>query len=182
MRGLIVYESMFGSTRRVAEAIAEGLRPTGDVGVVRAAEVHQADLDGLDLLVVGAPTHVHGMPRPRTRSGAPEYVRKSGNQLALEQGAALSTGVREWLTSLTISQVRGAAFDTRLRGPAALTGRASHGIATSLERHGVEVVIAAESFIVNKHGVLERGELKRAREWGGRLAIVAQSAVPASAR
>lgn len=67
MRAVIVYESMFGSTRYVAEAIAEGLADCAEVSVVPVAHANAEVLDGVDLLVVGAPTHLHGLPRPSSR-------------------------------------------------------------------------------------------------------------------
>src|SRR4051794_34303203 len=56
MRALIVYESMYGNTRQIAEAIAEGCRQAGEASVVRAASCDPAMLAGLDLLVIGGPT------------------------------------------------------------------------------------------------------------------------------
>jgi hypothetical protein len=78
--------------------------------------------------------------------------------------------LREWFGSLGRYPVRAAAFDTRMRGPAALTGRASKGVARLLRAHGFEVVTEPESFLVTKQDRLASGELTRAREWGTRLA------------
>ena len=63
MTALVVYESIYGNTRAIAEAIAEGL------GGAAVATVQQApqDLGDCDLLVVGSPTHVHSMPTTRSR-------------------------------------------------------------------------------------------------------------------
>jgi len=180
MRVLVVYESMFGSTRRIAEAIAEGIG--GDATVVRAADAGAAaDPGTLDLLVVGAPTHVHGLPRPSTRSGAPEQADPDGSGLVLEPGADTAPGVREWLDSLSDLPVPAAAFDTRVDGPAAFTGRASRSIAKGLARHGVIPAAPAESFLVDRHAVLLPGELDRARSWGARLAELASTG-PAARR
>jgi hypothetical protein len=73
--------------------------------------------------------------------------------------------LREWFGSLGRYPVRAAAFDTRMRGPAALTGRASKGVARLLCAHGFEVVTEPESFLVTKQDRLASGELTRAREW-----------------
>ena len=170
MRVLVVYESMFGNTRRVAEAIAAGLGDAAEVEVVRAADAGSTDPGTADLLVVGAPTHVHGLPRPTSRTGAPAQAEKSGGDLVLEPGADRAVGVREWLDSLDDLPVRGAAFDTRVDGPTAFTGRASKGIAKRLGALGVDPLVPAESFCVDKRTVLVPGELERARAWGGQLA------------
>ena len=64
MRVVIVYESLFGNTRQVAEAIAEGIReavPEAQVSCVRATEANRDVALGADLLVVGGPTHLCGL-------------------------------------------------------------------------------------------------------------------------
>jgi hypothetical protein len=171
MRALIVYESMFGSTRQVAGAIADGLRKGADVQVVGVADAPTM-LDDFDLVVVGGPTQAWSMSRPSTRKGAPLHVQKPGSGLALEPGADTGPGVREWLASIGHARAKAAAFDTRIKSPALLTGRASKGIARQLSGHGLSVVAPPESFFVDKRSHLVLGELERARTWGVSLATV----------
>src|ERR1017187_5743439 len=175
MRAVVVYESMFGNTRAIAEAIAEGIGTAGDAEVVRAADGNGKSLEGADLLVVGAPTHAWGMSRPSTRKGAPNYARKPGSDLILEPDAEASPGVREWISSLDNFHMRAAAFDTRIKAPAILTGRASVGIARALSRRGVTAVTRPESFLVTKAGHLLPGETDRARAWGRQIAAVVET-------
>ena len=173
MRGAVIYESMFGATRAIAVAISMGLEITMDVKIINAGEASEADLVDLDLVVVGAPTHAHGMPRPTTRNDAPNYTEKKGNHLTLEARANSSTGVREWLNALGDVHIQGAAFDTRVRGSAVLTGRASRGIARVMEAHHVALITPPESFLVDTHSNLLAGEVKRAAAWGERLGTLA---------
>jgi hypothetical protein len=49
---------------------------------------------------------------------------------------ALGPGLREWFGSLGHYPVKAAAFDTRMHGPATLTGRASKTVARLLRAHG----------------------------------------------
>ncbi|HEX2369421.1 MAG TPA: flavodoxin domain-containing protein [Acidimicrobiia bacterium] len=63
MKSVVVYESVYGNTAAVAEAIASGLRAHGDVDL-RAVGDEPAVAD---LLVVGAPTHGHGLPTTTSR-------------------------------------------------------------------------------------------------------------------
>jgi Flavodoxin domain len=169
MRSVVIYESMFGSTRKVAEAVAEGLAPCSQVSVVSVTEAVPADVDGVDLVVVGAPTHVHGMPRASTRKGAREMAEKPDSMIELLPGADVGPGVREWLESLGQLEIASAAFDTRLKGPSVVTGRASKTIGRLLARHGAKSAAPAESFLVDKRGTLLEGELGRARSWGEHL-------------
>ncbi|HEX6933660.1 MAG TPA: flavodoxin domain-containing protein [Streptosporangiaceae bacterium] len=177
MQAVVVYESMFGNTRAVAEAIGAGLTDYFDVVVVPVAQADPAQISDADLVVVGGPTHAHGMSRASTRLGAANQAEQGGGGVTLEPHAS-GDGVREWLGSLGTSRGHGvaAAFDTRMRGPAALTGRASKGISNALRRQGYELISEPESFFVTKRNTLVEGERDRAREWGvalaSRLALV----------
>jgi hypothetical protein len=177
MRAVVVYESMFGNTRAIAEAIAEGIGTEGDVEVVHAADATRGSVERADLVVVGGPTHAWGMPRPSTRKGVPNYVAKPGSDLILEPGAEAGPGVREWMSTLGNLPSRAAAFDTRMSAPAVLTGRASKGIARALSSHGLICVTRPESFLVTKAGHLLPGETDRARVWGTQLAAMATEPV-----
>ncbi len=70
MRAVVVYESMYGNTHHVAEAIGSGLAEGFDVAVVPVAEAGQEMIDDADLVIVGGPTHAHGMSRESTRQEA----------------------------------------------------------------------------------------------------------------
>jgi len=170
MRAVIVYESMFGSTKKVAEAIAEGLADCAEVSVVPVTSADAHILDGADLVVVGGPTHTHGMSRPSTRKMAGKRARKSASEVELVPGADSGPGVRAWLASLGRLAVAGAAFDTRLQGLPAFTGRASKSIRRHLAHQGARIAASPESFLVEGlTGALVEGELERARAWGERL-------------
>jgi hypothetical protein len=170
MRAVVVYESMYGNTHRVADAIGRGLAGLGEVVVVPVAEAEPALLEGADLLVVGGPTHVHGMSRASTRKAAVDQVK---GDVALDP-AATGPGLREWLDAIPHGGASAAAFDTRVgAAPAIVTGRASKGIARELHRHGFGQVVEPESFLVDKENHLEPGEEERAEGWGARLAAAA---------
>ena len=182
MRAVVVYESMYGNTHLIANAIGVGLETVFDVSVVPVSQAGPAVLDGAGLVVVGGPTHVHGMSRASTRKAAVEAADKPASPLNVEPDA-LGPGLREWFDSLGHYPVKAAAFDTRMHGPAALTGRASRGVARLLSAHGFEMVAAPQSFVVTKQDRLEPQEDTRAREWGARLAAgIAPSPAPGTRR
>lgn len=178
MRAVIVYESMYGNTHQVADSIGAGLGSAFDVSVVPVAEAGAATLADADLVVVGGPTHVHGMSRATTRKAAVEAANKPVSPLKVEPHA-LGPGLREWFESLGKYPVKAAAFDTRVHAPAALTGRASKTVARELRAHGFDLVAQPESFLVTKQDQLEPEETTRAREWGAALAA---AIAPATAR
>ena len=167
MRIVIVYESMFGNTRLVAEAVAKGFAGH-DVRLAPVAEAEQQLLDWADLVVIGAPTHVHGMSRPTTRKSAAEMAAKPGSGLAFEP-CAEGRGVREWLEDVRVTG-RAAVFDTRMRMPRFVTGSAAKGVARRLRRHGARIVAKPVSFFVTKANTPYDGEVERARAWGQSLA------------
>jgi hypothetical protein len=169
LRTLVIYESMYGNTRSIAEAIAAGLRDAAEVRLVPVAEAADALTDNPDLLVVGGPTHVHGMSRESTRKAAIAEGAKPESGLTVEADAH-GPGTRDLLESIKTLEADAAVFDTRLRAPAWLTGRASKGISRALRRRGASLIARPESFLVTKDNRLVPGEIERARAWGKDLA------------
>jgi len=140
MKALIVYDSAYGNTERIAQAIGAALN--GEITVRRAGDVKAADLESVDLLIVGSPT----------------------------QGGRPTKPVQDFLKGLS-KPAKAAAFDTRARIKwAAVFGYAGPRIATSLRERGMALVAPAEAFYVKgKEGPLEDGEADRATEWARRL-------------
>ena len=166
MKALVVFESMFGNTHRVAEAIADGLRQSFEVTVQQAAAV---GLERADLVVVGAPTHTHALPTKDSRQVAEVQADDPGRGLDLEREAD-AAGVREWIERQHEEHCPFAAFDTRVDMTRLLTGAASRRIAKSLNRKGWRSVLPPESFLVDHDNRLLSGEEERAREWGKEVA------------
>jgi menaquinone-dependent protoporphyrinogen IX oxidase len=106
---VIVYEAMFGGTRRVAEAVADGLARSARCTVVEVGQAPTVIGADVDLLVVGAPTHAFGMSTADSRSEA----QRETTQPVISR----ELGVQEWLASLVVlsTQTRTAAFDTRVK-------------------------------------------------------------------
>lgn len=163
MRSLVVYESSFGNTQRIARTVADALAVDGEVDVV-SVDDELPPLDEVDLLVVGAPTHVHGLSSRMSRKGALEQQGRRDGDVGI--------GVRGWLEHLPpIELPRMAVFDTRAHKSEFLVGSAAQGIARRLRRRGCTLAAEPESFFVEgTPGPLEDGELERADVWGRQLA------------
>ena len=170
MRAVVVYESMYGNTHVIAERIGEGLAAAYDVAVVAAEHASGDVLRGADLLVVGGPTHVHGMSSRRSRQGAVEQAAEPDHAAELDPDAE-GEGLRDWFHHLPkLTDRRAAAFDTRFGGIApAFSGRASKGIARRLRHHDLHLVTEPESFLVDEDQHLIDGEEDRALAWGSAL-------------
>lgn len=141
MNALVVYDSTFGNTERIAGAIADWLEQHGSVRLLRVAKAQPVDLEGIDLLVLGCPTQRH-KPTP---------------------------AIQAFLASIphaTLRGMRAATFDTRYRKPRLLTGSAARVIAKRLRKAGASLLQPPESFFVAaREGPLEEGELEQAAEW-----------------
>lgn len=156
MKTLIIYDSMFGNTKLVAEAMA-GAFVASDTRILNVSEASLADLKAIDLLIVGAPTH-GGRPKPST-------------QAFLKQ-----------IPADTLKGASVAAFDTRFAGAdqnfflrtlMKLIGFAAPRIAKALEEKGGKLVAPAEGFIVEKkEGPLRDGEPERASSWAKNLIAI----------
>ena len=169
MRALVVYESLFGNTHVIADHIATGLRTQLETTVVGVHDATVELVESADLVVVGGPTHVHGMTSQRSRDGAADMAAKDSD-LHLEPDAE-GPGLRDWFDELPeAQQARAAAFDTRVHASTLVSGQASKGITKRLRRHGFELLVEPESFFVDKSNHLEPDEADRADAWGRSLA------------
>jgi flavodoxin-like protein len=171
MNALVVYESMYGNTAEVAEAIGRGLEDGGLETTVMPVDRAATDVDA-DLVVVGGPTHAHGMSRPSTRAGA---LKDDKNTF---EAPTTGSGLRTWLETLPTVDGRAAAFDTRLDKSPILVGSAAKGIGRGLQHRGRRMVAAPESFFVTTSNELVDGELDRARAWGSALGTLVRAAAP----
>lgn len=153
MKALIIYDSFFGNTEKIAMAIGESL---GGADAVRVADVKAGQLQGLDLVLVGSPTRAF-----RPSDGTRAFLK------GLPAGA--------------LKGVRVAAFDTRiemkdsvpgiLRFMEKIFGYAADPIGKALASKGGTLVAPPEGFIVDgTEGPLKDGELARAAQWAKTLA------------
>src|SRR4051794_27767145 len=170
-RALVVYESLFGDARMIAQAIGDGLSGSLQLDVVAAAEAPAELGPDIGLLVVGGPNHAFGMPRPSTRESA---VKQYDADIP-DTGA----GLHEWLEALRAATgIAGAAFDTRGSGHPMLT-KMDHASRTEeklLGHLGARMIAPAEHFfVVDTKGPLAPGEEERARAWGATLAQLVAS-------
>ncbi len=163
VRALVVYESMFGNTRVVAEAVAAGIRTRIPVEMLEVGDAPRILQPDVTLLLVGGPTHAHGMTKPGSRADA---GRRAGDRLV-----SRGIGIREWLRDLEppARPIAAAAFDTRIKGPGLVWGSAAKS-AAALLAGAFTLVCGPESFLVDGptgppfDRLLPR-EVERARAW-----------------
>lgn len=162
MRALVVYESIWGNTEAIARAVASGLG--ADAVVTSADDAPPSMPDGIDLVVVGGPTHAFSMSSGTTRESA---RRQGATSIPLR-------GIREWIEGLPAPTrpVRVATFDTRTVAPR-LPGSAAKKAMKRLMARGLEPAAKPETFGVHGYGgPLVDGEEDRAKAWGASLASI----------
>ena len=166
MKALVVYESMYGNTAAIGEAIAAELRKQGlEVEQSLVSKIEPAQTADVDLLVVGGPTHVHGLSRDSTRKTAASDEKNTFPEPTLEPG------LRTWLAQLPESAGRlAAAFDTRVDKPVLFTGSAAKGIGRRLKERKFGLVTEPESFFVSGQNSLLDGEIEHAATWAREIA------------
>lgn len=175
MKARIVYESTFGNTKAIAEAIATGLSDGFETETVEVGAC-PPNVSGIDLIVIGGPTHVLSMSRPSTRAAGKEQAAKIG-----KTPVSPGLGVREWLDGIADGHgTMAAAFDTGM-GKLGIfpAGSAAKGEAKQLARRGYRVIDMPQQFLVATEGdrtFLKDGELDRATQWGRKLAHLAANA------
>ena len=145
MNSLVIYYSKFGNTRSIAEAIAETLSAAGLARAISIDQVHTAAFDGVDLVVMGSPTHYQNLPKVVR----PVLKALPHKTLAGKSVAAFDTSVKMW-------------------GPIMLL-TAAHRLLPRLRRLGGRRVVRPETFLVEGNGPLCDGELERAREWAAAI-------------
>jgi flavodoxin len=171
MRALVVYESMFGNTHEIAEAVAEGLSRHLPVELREVNALPQPRIDDQMLVVVGGPTHGFSLSRASTRADAIRQGASHGSQ---------PSGLREWLARLPngSSDQYFAVFDTRVDRVRRLPGSAAKKAARILERLGYTVVGRQSFYVADTPGPLLPDELGRAGRWGSEVGadVIARTA------
>ena len=140
MKALIVYDSVYGNTERIARAIAEAIAPSGEGKALRAGEANLSELESLDLLIVGSPTH----------------------------GGRPTAAVQDFLNKVPkLQDINVAAYDTRITTKfVKVFGYAAGRIANNLKKKGGILIASPEGFFVTGgQGPLKEGELERAAAW-----------------
>jgi flavodoxin I len=155
VKALVVYDSVYGNTEKIAQEIGGALSSEADVRVVRVSDAKPEDLIGLDVLLVGSPTH----------------------------GGRPTSAMRAWLKDLarhSLQGVRTAGFDTRgdlsgvnsglLKSFVGMIGYAAERVARQLvKRGGSQGVPPAGFLVMDREGPLKEGELERAAAWARQI-------------
>lgn len=158
MKSILIYDSQYGNTEKIAQSIRDTLAEQVEVSLIRVADFRPEMLEGVELLIVGSPT----------------------------QKFKPTAAIKEFLKGISTSQLKGirvAAFDTRLTQKnidntpvlpffVKMFGYAADPIAKALQKGGGQLAIPPQGFyVVDTEGPLVEGELDRAAAWARKLCV-----------
>jgi flavodoxin I len=145
MKALVIYDSQFGNTEKIARAIGAGF--TGEVKVMKVGDVKPADIAWSKFVVIGSPT----------------------------QGGKPTAAIKAFIDNLPNDAFTGkrlAAFDTRAKSfIVKLFGWAGDKIEASLKGKGGNPTAKPAGFLVaSTKGPLLMGEEEKATAWAKAIA------------
>jgi flavodoxin len=143
---IIIYESVYGNTKKVAEAIAKGVREIGDVEckVTKTYEIHTDDLTDYDIILFGCPNHNQEPAR---------------NMIKFIERAAI----------VNLEGKRGAAFDTYTGGN---KGIALSKLEQFIQKHLDGFVLNLKGLsieVMDRKGPLVDGAINESQEYGRKI-------------
>ncbi len=140
MKALVIYDSLYGNTEKIAKAIGGAIQ--GEVKVLPAAEANATELKSLDLLIIGSPT----------------------------QGGNATRAMQAFMGNIPETALKGVkvvVFDTRMTSAwVKIFGFAAGRMAKYFKGKSTNLVVHSEGFYVTgSKGPLKVGEIERAAAW-----------------
>lgn len=150
---LVIYDSFFGNTERIAQSIGNALGRPEDVGILRVVDVKPEQLVGLKLLIVGSPTRAFS-PSPAIK----KFLK------SIPKNGLKGVKVAAFDTRITDEEIDSAVFILRIL--VNIFGYAAKPISDRLVKKGGQLIAPPEGFFVQgMEGPLKEGELERASNW-----------------
>jgi flavodoxin I len=139
MKTLVLYDSAYGNTEKIARSIGSAIE--GEIVVQRIAGANPAAIEGADFLFIGCPTQ-GGRPTKTTL----EFINR--------------------IPESALPKMKAATYDTRLTNRlAGIFGYAAEKLGANLKSKGATIVSSSGFFVTGSKGPLKEGELQRAAAW-----------------
>jgi flavodoxin len=152
MKAMVIYDSVFGNTEKIALAVGEG----AGAQVVQVGALQDGALAGVEMLLVGSPTRGFRATEP---------IQKFLKGLPKNTLAGVAVGGFD--TRMDVKEVKNKVL-TFLEG---IFGYAAEPIDKALVKCGGQQAVPPAGFFVHgSEGPLWDGELERAKEWGKQAA------------
>jgi len=155
VQALVIYDSVFGNTEKIAQSIATGLRTAHETQCLRAGSVSVVQITSVDIIVMGSPTRsFRATPATHSVLDSIPSAALQGKKVAAFDTRLLMTGVKGLLFRKIIDK----------------GGYAAPIIASEMQSKAGTLSLPAEGFFVKgEEGPLVDGELERASDWGRKL-------------
>ena len=155
MKALVIYDSVFGNTEKVAQAMGEALSDQVEVTTSRVTDVSPEQLTEIQYLIVGSPTRGF-QPTPDTKK-----LLKS-----LPTNGLQGVKVAAFDTRISVEDTHSFVFSVLVK----FFGYGAKPIANLLKKAGGELAMPPEGFLVEgTEGPLKVGELERAADWARQI-------------
>ena len=160
MKTLVIYESFFGNTEKIAQAISSAIGSGEDVSVNNVKDLKMEQLSGVGLLIVGSPTRAF-----RPTGGITAFLKN------IPPDGLKGIKVASFDTRIATSEIK-SGF---LKSMAKMFGYAAKPIGKKLVKKGGHLILEPEGFLVkDSEGPLKEGELDRASQWAKKAADTAK--------
>jgi len=160
-KALIFYDSFFGNTEKIAQAVADGLKAGCETTLARSSSLSPAQLNDYDLLIAGSPTRAFRATPDITKllAGVPAGGLRGKKAAAFDTRVSTAEVNNKFLTVMV-----------------KLFGYAAEPLAKTLQKKGAELVVPPAWYIVTgSEGPLKEGELEHAASWAAEILAALQS-------
>lgn len=156
MKTLIIFDSFFGNTEKIANAVSKHFKQE-ETSIIRIADFKPEHLKGVSTVIIGSPTRKFSPTELITK-----FINEHGSKLAGLNCAAYDTRID---------------LDTIKSGLAKFFvskgGYAANTMAKKLTKLNANLLLPGEGFLVTgEQGPLKEGEIERAEEWGKKICNV----------
>lgn len=148
MKNLIIYDSLYGNTQKIAQTIAENIGK--DTKLINVKNVKKEDLKNIKTLILGSPTHAG-----RPTKNIIDFINTIGhNELMDINITAFDTAISK--------EGKGFFIKTIIN----FFGYAAEKIAKLLQSKNGKLIVPSHGFFVlDKEGPLEKNQLAIAKKW-----------------
>ncbi len=156
MKVLIVFDTVFGNTEKVANEMVEAISSKGhSVEVIKANAIKSEHLDGIELLIVGSPTRAFNPTKD-----IKNFIK------SIPKGSLAGVEVAGFDTRANVKEVNSAVLTFFVR----IFGYAAEKITKKLSKKGGKLIAKPDGFFVkDSEGPMAEGEIERAEKWAASL-------------
>ena len=149
MKILIIYDSLFGNTQKIAEAIEAKFSLVHESKVFKVGSVSPNILKEADALIIGSPTH-GGRPTDPIKKLIHSF---SKDMIVNRKVATFDTSFPTKNMGFFINKI------------VKFFGNASYRLSNELSKKGANVIDSKIFYVLGKEGPLQEGEIEKAQLW-----------------